>query len=75
MGYELSVITIFLSMMAFKVNLVTRTCAEAADTWTSLKSERQLKPVDSPPARCHSWVLDFERLFTDYFVQVPSQTM
>jgi len=50
------------------------TCAEAADTWTSLKSERQLKPVDSPPARCHSWVLDFERLFTDYFVQVrPSR--
>ena len=49
---------------------VARTCAETADTWTSLKSERQLKPVDSPPARCHNWVLDFERLFTQYFIQV-----
>lgn len=49
---------------------VARTCAETADTWTSLKSERQLKPVDSAPARCHNWVLDFERLFTQYFIQV-----
>ncbi|CAJ1399751.1 unnamed protein product [Effrenium voratum] len=52
------------------------TCAEEVDTWSHLESERALKAVETPvaPHRRHNSILDFERLFTQFFVQVrPSR--
>lgn len=46
-----------------------RTCSEELETWTALESERRLKVVESPAQR-HNGVLDFEHLFSQFFVQV-----
>ncbi|OLP83992.1 hypothetical protein AK812_SmicGene35183 [Symbiodinium microadriaticum] len=50
------------------------TYADSGDTWTSFHGDRQLKPVQTPPAHSRNSILDFEHLFSQYFVQVrPSR--